>query len=191
MRFLLRPGTEKLHTVLQAYQGVEPSYAEVGATRSEELPVGYRHDSYSGKLGRGQAVWDRACQGLRRWVLHDGAGARVFPGDAPLLAGHTVLVLLSLGPVTTVAPCRIVYVTDEPDRFGFAYGTLPGHPERGEESFIVQRDESTRTWLDIRAFSVPAEPLARVAAPVSRAIQRRVSQRYVDSLVAYCSATPT
>jgi len=26
---------------------------------------------------------------------------------------------------------RIVYVIDEPRRFSFAYGTLPGHAERG------------------------------------------------------------
>ena len=36
-----------------------------------------------------------------------------------------------IGPLTAVAVCRIVAVVDEPDRYGFAYGTLPGHTERG------------------------------------------------------------
>ena len=50
----------------------------------------------------------------------------------------------SIGPVQMVVPCRIVSVFKEVDSFGFAYGTLPGHPERGEESFVLERrDDAT------------------------------------------------
>jgi uncharacterized protein (UPF0548 family) len=56
------------------------------------------------------------------------------------------VLILSLGvaAIRLRAPCRIVYVIDEPDRRGFAYGTLPGHPERGEEAFIISRRPATR-----------------------------------------------
>ena len=72
---------------------------------------------------------------------------------------------------------------DEADRFGFAYGTLVGHPESGEESFVV-----TQTAMGIRfettAVSRPAGSVARIAAPVARVIQRRTSKRYLSALAA-------
>jgi uncharacterized protein (UPF0548 family) len=40
---------------------------------------------------------------------------------------------------------RVVAVADEPDRCGFAYGTLPGHAVCGEEAFVVARDEAALT----------------------------------------------
>ena len=45
---------------------------------------------------------------------------------------ETVLLLIHAGALQAVAPCRVVYVVDGPGQFSFAYGTLPGHPERGE-----------------------------------------------------------
>ena len=44
-------------------------------------------------------------------------------------------------------PARVVYVIDEPLRKGFAYGTLPGHPETGEEAFIVEYRDDDSVWL--------------------------------------------
>jgi NAD(P)-dependent dehydrogenase (short-subunit alcohol dehydrogenase family) len=41
--------------------------------------------------------------------------------------------------VNAVAPCRVVYVTEEARRFSFAYGTLPGHPEQGEVAFAMDQ----------------------------------------------------
>jgi uncharacterized protein (UPF0548 family) len=53
--------------------------------------------------------------------------------------------------------CRIVYIVDESEplrRFGFAYGTLPGHVGTGEERFLVEWDPAgDGVWYDILAFS--------------------------------------
>ena len=38
----------------------------------------------------------------------------------------------------TLSACRIVYVLDEPRRFGFAYGTLE-HVVRGEQDFVPEQ----------------------------------------------------
>ena len=76
------------------------------------------------------------------------------------------------GPLRIVAPTRVVYVIDEPDRRGFAYGTLPGHPESGEEVFIVERQAGS-TSVEVRAFSRPGRWFTRLGAPVARRIQRR------------------
>ena len=73
---------------------------------------------------------------------------------------------------------RIVYAVDEATesvaRYGFAYGTLPGHVEAGEERFLVEwdrRDDSV--WYDIRAFSRPRHILTRLGKWQVRRLQQR------------------
>jgi uncharacterized protein (UPF0548 family) len=76
--------------------------------------------------------------------------------------------------------CRIVYVVDEQgpvQRFGFAYGTLPGHAESGEERFTVEwREAAGAVWYDIQAFSRPRQVLARLGYPLARRLQRRFAR---------------
>lgn len=65
---------------------------------------------------------------------------------------------------------------------GFAYGTLPGHPEVGEESFVFSRGLDGRTVFEITAFSRPAGLVARVGAPIARAVQNAVTDEYVEAV---------
>jgi uncharacterized protein (UPF0548 family) len=71
---------------------------------------------------------------------------------------------------------------NEPHRKGFAYGTLAGHPERGEEAFVVELTPAGDVRLSIRAFSRPARLIARLGGPAGRAVQRWVTARYVRAL---------
>jgi len=73
-------------------------------------------------------------------------------------------------------------VIDEPDRKGFAYGTLPGHPERGEESFVVERRPDESVWLTIRSFSRPANRWFWAAYPLLRMMQAIFTERYKRAL---------
>jgi uncharacterized protein (UPF0548 family) len=70
-------------------------------------------------------------------------------------------------PADRTAPhgraCRVVYLVDEATRFGFGYGTLPGHPEQGEETFIVETGAEGGFRFKVRAFSRPSERPARLA----------------------------
>jgi uncharacterized protein (UPF0548 family) len=75
--------------------------------------------------------------------------------------------------------CRVVYVIDEPERFGFAYGTLPNHIERGEERFLIERQSDDSVWYDILAFSQPRHPLVRAGFLYARRLQKRFAR---DSL---------
>ena len=109
------------------------------------------------------------------------------PDAVDLEVGATVAVAVRVAFLTAVAPCRIVYVLDNADRFGFAYGTLAGHPERGEESFVVSR-AGDRVTFDVVAFSRPAGALARLGAPIARAVQTSVTRRYLAGLKAYVEA---
>jgi uncharacterized protein (UPF0548 family) len=81
-----------------------------------------------------------------------------------------------------------VYVIDEPNRKGFAYGTLPGHPESGEEAFVVERGDDGTVGLDVRAFSRPCSNLAKLAGPLGQLAQRRMTDRYVRSLTGTAEA---
>ena len=76
----------------------------------------------------------------------------------------------------------IVYVIDEPARAGFAYGTLPGHLESGEERFTVQRGAEGTITFTVAAFSNPATLLARAGGPVTRWAQAAMTTRYLKSI---------
>jgi uncharacterized protein (UPF0548 family) len=184
-----RPDEPHLEEMLRRCSNLDLSYEYVGATaRGGQVP-GYRQERRAVAVGVGSASWASAREAVEQWRAHQGAGARLTPAQPRLVAGSTLLVSIRIGPLTVVAPCRIVYVTDESDRFGFAYGTLPGHPERGEESFHVRREADGRVLFEITAFSRPADALARLGAPLARALQVRTTRRYLDGVRSYVVAT--
>src|SRR5262245_5631134 len=88
------------------------------------------------------------------------SGARTYAEVAE--PGAVVVTGLRLGGVWVLFPCRVVWTVDEADRGGFADGTLPGHPESGEEAFVVERDEAGAVWR-----------LARLVRPLARRQQSR------------------
>ena len=187
--FVVRHRTPfELQEILSAAAGDSPSYPEVGATQDAILPSGYRHDRRERRIGDPE-VFDRAALGLRHWAAHDGAGVRIFPRDRPVTTDLTILALFQFGPTEMIAPCRIVRVIDDVNEFGFAYATLPGHPERGEEAFTVER-RGDGTYFEITAFSRPEERLVRFVAPFARAVQVAVTNRYVEALARYVASQP-
>jgi uncharacterized protein (UPF0548 family) len=146
------------------------TYPEVGATGGGgALPAGYRHLERRMRVGTGERAFEVAAAAVVEWRLH--AGMRVRPRADRARAEPGARVTVYLGPrrpawLCLEAPCEVVWAADEPTRRGFAYGTLPGHPERGEESFIVERDASDAVWLTVRAFSVGARWYTRAAGPL-------------------------
>ena len=90
-------------------------------------------------------------------------------------------VLGRLGPF--VAPCRVVYVIEEPDRRGFAYGSLPGHAVVGEEMFGVRYDPADgAVYSEVAAFSRPATWWSRLGSPVLQVAQRVITRRYLTAV---------
>jgi uncharacterized protein (UPF0548 family) len=157
------------------------SYPEVGATRGL-LPAGYHYVRRSAGLGSGRPVFDAAVQRLMTWQAQKGAGLRVEPGAPVAAPGVDVLLGFGFGPLRVPVPCRVVYVVEEDARRGFAYGTLAGHPESGEEAFMVTIDPEGRVAVEIVAFSRPATWLTRFAGPAGRFVQRRTTDRYIRAL---------
>lgn len=149
------------------------TYPEVGATRSE-LPPGYRHVRVSRVV---PVPFESATETLMTWQVPERAGLSVAASSARVEPG-SVTEMRWLG---MRIPCRVVYVVSEPGRVGFAYGTLPGHPEAGEEAFMLEPAEAG-TRFTITAFSRPATLMARLGAPLARRVQDLMTERYLASL---------
>ena len=176
-----KPDAEHLSHFLARQRTAPLTYEEVGASFAAELPAGYHHVRAGTDLGAGDHVWDRACDGIRTWVAHRAAGITIAPADAPIEEGTTVAVVTSVGPLHVLASCRIVQVIDEPDRYGFAYGTLPAHPEEGEEHFVVTRNEHGVRY-EVVAFSRPHDLLTKLGGPVPRRLQAHATARYLQGM---------
>ena len=114
--------------------------------------------------------------------MHRGAGLTVRASDVHVVEGAVAVVRVGTKHFGLDAPVRVVYVVNEPTRQGFAYGTLPGHPERGEEAFVVELRDDGAVTFTISAFSQPATLLARLGGPVSRGVQSRVTNRYLQAV---------
>lgn len=178
-----RPGSDLLDRLRDDQAARALTYDEVGASLGE-LPPGYHHVRRT-RLAPGLA-FEAACDAIRSWAGHRSAGVVLHP-DQPSLSEGTVLafaVPIRPTPVWATASCRVVRVVDEPDRFGFAYGTLPHHPERGEESFVAhRRDDGVE--LEVAAFSRPEALVVRLGGPLSRLAQRRFADRYLAGFEAH------
>lgn len=168
--------------VLTRARSATLTYPEIGATAEEEMPTGYRQVRREWVVGRGSDAFDRATRGLRHWEMHRRAGLTVRP-SAPAAERDVVVVLgVGVAPLRLFAPCRVVYDVLEQRRRGFAYGTLPGHPESGEEMFVVEHRRDDAVVLRVAAFSRPGTRCARLAGPLSRVLQNVITRRYAEAL---------
>ncbi|MFJ4840541.1 DUF1990 family protein [Streptomyces sp. NPDC088746] len=158
------------------------TYPEAGATRLGPLPDGYNHLHHRAAVGRGRADFEAAGTAVTEWRAHRAAGARVNASAARAAAGVTVEVSAGIGPLRLAAPCEIVWTVYEKDRTGFAYGTLAGHPECGEESFVVELADDGTVWFTVMAFSRPASWYTRLAGPLVPVAQRWYARRLASVL---------
>ena len=152
------------------------TYADVGATLTGAMPAGWHSFTHTAVVpGDLDELWSR----LLRWQVQLGSGLRVASSDAVIAEGTVAVVRLGPLPI----PVRVVAVVDEPDRRGFVYGTLPGHPESGEELFVLERTPgTTQVRMVVTAFSRPGGLLARVGGPATRWVQGQMARRYLRSL---------
>ncbi len=153
------------------------TYPEVGMTQNLVLPVGYRTFQRSVALPP-VVTFASARSDLLAWAVQRRAGIRV-SSSSDVAPDAVVDLRLGVGRLSVTAPCRVVYVVDEPDRCGYAYGTLPGHPESGEEAFVLTRNDGGEITFTVTAFSRPATVLSKVAGPVGQRVQDFMTTRYL------------
>ena len=146
------------------------------------MPLGYDHLHLQRVIGQGREDFERMAEDAMRWRVQRGAGLAVITAADRATRGPRVTVRLRLGPLVLDAPCVVVYTVEEPCRRGFAYGTLPGHPEQGEELFLIEHGADEAVTLTVRAFSRPALWWTRAARPGTRLVQRLITRRYLRAL---------
>ena len=165
--------------VVRSLQAAAFTYPEVGATRTM-APDGYH--SICERVTLLGADFDQAVIELMSWQVQRRAAFTVVASSPTIEVGAVAQLRLGWGAVALRSPVRVVSVVDEPDRRGFAYGTLPGHPESGEEAFVLERLPDGLVVFEITAFSRPATWWSRLGAPATRLVQRVITRRYLRAL---------
>jgi uncharacterized protein (UPF0548 family) len=163
-------------------------YTEVGATEHDELPSGYRLVRRRVLLGSGERVFNAVGQAVLTFGLQRHAGLRPVSSAQRAAVGVEITGRFGLGPLSLPLPCRVVWVCRDEETIGYGYGTLAGHPETGEEAFVVSRDETGDVWLEIRAFSRPQRWFVRLAGPAGHLLQDVVTARYVRAARAFAAS---
>jgi uncharacterized protein (UPF0548 family) len=196
---LRRPADAAVRDFLRRQSVLDFTYTDVGRTNAEPVspPAGYTFNRVRLEIGRGRDAFDAAVAAFHRWDQFDVGWVNAFPTDTLIAPGNVVAVLARTAGLWSLHACRIIYIIDESGpvtRFGFGYGTLPGHAEIGEERFLIEWDQSSdAVSYDVCAFFRPRHPLVRVGWPVgkllvdrfrrdsAKAMQKAVSPHTVES----------
>ncbi|MEU6232891.1 DUF1990 domain-containing protein [Kitasatospora sp. NPDC047058] len=150
------------------------NYPETGAstTPGRPLPAGYHHLRHRVLIGHGRAALEAAGSAVLGWRMHRAAGVRITTHADRAAPGAAVHCAIGIGPLRASAPCRVIWTTDGPDRYGFAYGTRRGHLAVGEETFLVEMGPDKAVWFTVNAFSRPRSWYAHLAGPLLPLAQR-------------------
>ena len=178
MFLMYKPSEQEVRVFLASQQDKPFSYSPAGITRNPPAS-GYNIDHNRMQLGSGLQCFSYARAAIQRWRMFDISWVHLFWTDTPIQIGSTVAVVVKHLGFWSLNACRIVYVVEESNeqqRYGFAYGTLPGHAERGEESFTVELNKQDGSvWYDILAVSKPG-PMAMLGYVYARRLQRRFAR---------------
>jgi uncharacterized protein (UPF0548 family) len=164
----------------------ELNYDGIGSTEHGPLPPHLESVITRTPLGEGIATYRRVAEGILSWRLQRGAGLRVRAESEAVVPGTRVVSGFGIGPFRINAPCEVVWVRcplpgDGPQSAGFGYGTLPGHPVRGEEAFEVELDGDGRVTLVITAFGAPSNWFYAAGGALTAWARRRITSRYIES----------
>jgi len=173
---LRKPSPADVQAFLDAQAKLGLSYTAVGATAGIP-PAGYDVDHARVRLGDGEDIFRAARAALCHWEHFRLGWVEAWPTDTPIREGEVVAVLARVLGLWWLNAAHLVYVVDQEGpvtAFGFAYGTLPGHAESGEERFLVEWDrEEGSVWYNLLAFSRPQHFLGRLGYPLVRRVQER------------------
>jgi len=185
MFLLQRPSAELVRSFIEQQRRLPFTYSEVGATRGSP-PAAYRVDHNRIQLGSGEQTYSRAVAALKRWQQFDLGWVRIATPEIPVEEDAVVAVEIKALGLWSLNSAKVVYVIDHPGdakvRFGFAYGTLPGHVEQGEERFLVDWKADDSVWYDIYAFSRPRHVMARLGLPFCRMLQKRFARESMAAM---------
>lgn len=187
MFFLTRPARERIQGVIDSSRNALFNYAEVGQSLGP-TPAGYASNHGRVRLGQGEATFNKAVEALRSWKMFDLDWVSLCWPEAEIEVGTTVAALARHFGFWSLHPARIIFLIDDDDgrtrRRGFAYGSLQGHGERGEETFIIEwRFADDSVWYDLRSFSRPGQWLTALGYPITRMAQKRFARESTRAMM--------
>ena len=172
------PADKRVNTLIASYATFPLSYPHEGMTKTMEVPPkGYRRDDYQIRLGEGEACFHEARNLIEGWGMFSLPWVKLHHGEKGQRIGQDVVVCFHLLSTWWTSPCRVIYVVNEARRYGFAYGTLPPHVEKGEELFEVVWKADDSVWYHIKAISRPGWWGVWMVYPWSRRLQRRFGRQ--------------
>ncbi|SDF80671.1 Uncharacterized protein, UPF0548 family [Blastococcus aurantiacus] len=167
------------------------SYGEAGVTAPGDAvwtaPAGRRAYERCVRVGHGDETWAQARAAFLCWGVKTRSGFAIEPAsgsDPGVRDGADYWLVAAVGPLRIREPARVVGVVDRPDRCGFSYGTLEGHPVSGEEAFVLHRDGDGVVRLTLRSVTAPGAGRWRLAFPEVLVAQRWYRRRYARALAA-------
>jgi uncharacterized protein (UPF0548 family) len=169
------PSERDVAEFIESQRNLEFTYREVGATNTTP-PAGFTVDHNRIQLGSGEETYKRAVALIKNWRQFELGWVTIVPRRVTVEVGATVAIKARAFGTWSLSASRVVYMIEEPRRFGFAYGTLPDHVECGEERFLIEWLPDDSVWYDILAFSKPRHPLVRMSAPLARRLQKRFTR---------------
>lgn len=123
---------------------------------------------------------------------HEGGGEtgvvhlypHLFDANDELLMrpGTTADIVTTTGPFTFHSPVRVLTIVAEERMFGYAYGTLSGGPEAGEQRFLVSWEPDNTVWITIREIVRPGNPLIACVWPFANQYRKSVVRKYLAAL---------
>lgn len=170
------------------------TYPEVGSTATsasfESIAGHYDVDRHRFSLGQGRDLFERARTSLLAWRQFEISWLELHGDKTQPKPDQVVATLTRFAGLWFLNPCRVVYAEsahDTPNETAFAYGTLPGHVEQGEERFALSFDPiSDEVSYEILAFSRPAVPLSKLGYFWVRRLQKRFALSSAEALTRAC-----
>jgi uncharacterized protein (UPF0548 family) len=177
-RLRISAGPTTLRRMLAETAGAPFSYRDAGASRGP-APSGYRPIERRAVVGHGPAAFQRLADGIVSWQVHRESGVAVLAAAPRAAPAVEVALAARTAGLVIVMSCRVIYVLDQPTRKGFAYGSLPGHPEAGEETFIAEIADDGAVTFAVGGFSRPGTVLTTFVSPFARALAGRAIDHYL------------
>jgi uncharacterized protein (UPF0548 family) len=152
--------------------------------------------SWTAQRGAGLAVSDvRPASGpMYSGVSFDAEGTPIAPsrteaeqrfdadGTPYVGSGTTIRVTGRVKGLRADAELRVIFAIEEPRRVGFALGTVGDSVVSGEESFMLDWNDSDEVWFTVRAFDAPRAMMYRMLPALTRRRRRELFARYLRAI---------
>jgi uncharacterized protein (UPF0548 family) len=176
MLTLRRPTELQLAAMVEQHLDTPFNYSP-GLLQRVDVERRWIVDRHREAVGHGEADFLAACDAMRAWAKFRQSWTTPAVPLAAIRTGETVGYSARVFGIWWSYCCRILATIDEGDsgarRFGFDYGTLGGHAERGEERFLVTLDADDTVAFELFAMSRPGRWFTWCGLPLARIAQAR------------------